>query len=351
MTQQIRAKLLTGFYDQVSELNGCPETLLNSAGINPEQVEKLEGYLPLGKVTDLVEKAARQLNCADFGLRLAQSQGSAALSSLGAAVLQSLTLGEFLNAAVKQFAAPPYNLRVELEVKGLQTLITFHCLNDLESYIATESPLPLELFREFLLGVSVVALQILCGEKFHLEAVHLKSARPLHGQYEKFFNASVHFAQTSDALILSSSQLAQPTEKCNPVLRPLLKSYIGKVLEHGEASLVYQVEQLVYCLMPLKRCSLQEVANQLGMHKRTLQRRLRDQELVFEDILDRIRRERAEYYLSRKLPPMAQISSMLGYREQSSFNRACDRWFSATPMKVRRRLLNEAAAKAVLETD
>ncbi|WP_445361080.1 AraC family transcriptional regulator ligand-binding domain-containing protein [Microbulbifer sp. EKSA005] len=351
MTQQIRAKLLTGFYDQVSQLNGCPETLLNSAGINPEQVEKLEGYLPLSKVTDLVEKAARQLNCADFGLRLAKSQGAAALSSLGAAVLQSLTLGEFLNAAVKQFAAPPYNLRVELEVKGLQTFITFHCLNDLESYIPSDSPLPLELFREFLLGVSVVALQILCGEKFNLEAVHLKSKQPLHDQYENFFGTNVQFSQNSDTLVLSSGQLAQPTEKCNPVLRPLLKSYIDKVLEQGESNLIHQVEQLIYCLMPLKRCSLQEVANQLGMHKRTLQRRLRDRELVFEDILDRIRRERAEHYLSRKLPPMAQISNMLGYREQSSFNRACDRWFGTTPMKVRRKLLSEAAAKAALETE
>ncbi|WP_444903199.1 AraC family transcriptional regulator ligand-binding domain-containing protein [Microbulbifer sp. CnH-101-E] len=345
MTQQIRTTLLTGFYELVSQLKGSPEALLISSRINPHQVESLDGYLALDQVAELLNKTASQLNCADFGLRLAYSQGAAALGSLGAAVLQSLTLGEFLNTAIKQLGNAPYNLRVELTKKGKHTHLSFLCIDDLEAQLAEDAPPPQQQSREFLLGVSLVALQHLCGINFQLESVHLKTERPLHDHYENFFGVSVHFGKETDAFILNSSSLLQPTEKCNPSLRPLLKTYIEELLQKGEASLVEQVQQLIYCLMPLKRCSLQEVANQLGMHKRTLQRRLRDRELVFEDLLDRIRRERAEYYLSGKQPPMSQISDMLGYREQSSFNRACYRWFATTPMRVRRQLMAQIVAR------
>ncbi|GAA5443296.1 HTH-type transcriptional regulator VirS [Microbulbifer sp. NBRC 101763] len=351
MTQQIRTTLLTGFYELVSQFNGSPEALLINARINPQQVESLEGYLPLRSVNDLMNRATHQLNCADFGLRLAYSQGAAALGSLGAAVLQSLTLGEFLNAAIRQLGEPPYNLRVELQKKGKHTYLYFYCIDDLQTEERGAPAIALEQCREFLLGVSMVALQNLCGENFQLEAVHLQTERPLHDQYENFFGVPIHFGREKDALILSSSSLLHPTEKCNPSLRPLLKTYIEELLQQGEASLIEQVQQLIYCLMPLKRCSLQEVANQLGMHKRTLQRRLRDRNLVFEDLLDRIRRERAEYYLSTKQPPMSQISNMLGYREQSSFNRACYRWFGTTPMRVRRQMIASIAAREVSETE
>ncbi|GAB2887854.1 AraC family transcriptional regulator ligand-binding domain-containing protein [Microbulbifer echini] len=351
MTQQIRTTLLTGFYELVSQLKGSPEALLISSRINPHQVESLDGYLGLDLVADLVDRAATQLNCSDFGLRLAYSQGAAALGSLGAAVLQSLTLGEFLNAAVKQLGSPPYDLRVELTKKGRYTHLNFHCIDDLEHLLPSDSHLAPQQCREFLVGVSLVALQHLCGSNFQLESVHLKTERPLHEYYENFFGVPVHFGQENDAFILNSGSLLQPTEKCNPSLRPLLKTYIEELLQQGETSLVKQVQQLIYCLMPLKRSSLQEVANQLGMHKRTLQRRLRDRELVFEDLLDRIRRERAEFYLSGKQPPMSQISDMLGYREQSSFNRACYRWFGTTPMRIRRQLMAQLAEKEAAEAE
>ncbi|WP_299943917.1 AraC family transcriptional regulator [uncultured Microbulbifer sp.] len=341
MTQQIKTTLLTGFCDLVDQLHHNPEILLTSTGINPHQIARLSGYLPLSSVTTLLQKSAQQLDCADFGLRLAHSQGVAALAFLGPAILQSLTLEEFLKVAIDLLGNPPYGLRLALENNGDRACISFHCLEDPQEQV--ETPQAPEQCREFLMGVCLIALQTLCGDHFQLEAVHLKTQRPLHGRYQEYFKAPVRFDSDCNLFVLSSNALLLPTEKCGTGLRALFKAYIDDLLQQGATDLPGQVEQLIDCLMPLKRCSLQEVANQLGLHKRTLQRRLRNRGLVFEDILDRIRRERAEYYLSGKQPPMSQISSMLGYREQSSFNRACARWFKATPMRVRRRLLANAA--------
>jgi AraC-like DNA-binding protein len=72
------------------------------------------------------------------------------------------------------------------------------------------------------------------------------------------------------------------------------------------------------------------------MHERTLQRQLRNCNLVFEDIVDQIRSERADELLRNSSLSMAQIAALLGYSEQAVFNRASLRWFDATPMEIRR---------------
>jgi AraC-like DNA-binding protein len=42
--------------------------------------------------------------------------------------------------------------------------------------------------------------------------------------------------------------------------------------------------------------------------------------------------------------PMSQVAGLLGYSEQSVFNRACRRWFDDTPRTVRRKLLDSSDA-------
>jgi len=55
-------------------------------------------------------------------------------------------------------------------------------------------------------------------------------------------------------------------------------------------------------------------------------------------MVEAARRELADLYLAEANMPMAQIAGLLGYAEQSSFNRACRRWYSMSP-RERRALL------------
>ena len=49
-----------------------------------------------------------------------------------------------------------------------------------------------------------------------------------------------------------------------------------------------------------------------------------------------MRREQAARYLAEDDLPFSQVTSLLGYTEQSAFNRACQRWFAMTPRQYRR---------------
>jgi len=80
------------------------------------------------------------------------------------------------------------------------------------------------------------------------------------------------------------------------------------------------------------------VAGELHMSERTLQRRLQDEATSFLQLLDDTRRELAEQYLSRLQLSLAQAAYLLGFADQSSFFRACRRWFKLSPSQYRSHL-------------
>ena len=58
-----------------------------------------------------------------------------------------------------------------------------------------------------------------------------------------------------------------------------------------------------------------------------------DERQAFEAILDDVRRELA-WELSATALQVSQISTMLGYAEQSSYARACRRWHALSPRQL-----------------
>lgn len=80
---------------------------------------------------------------------------------------------------------------------------------------------------------------------------------------------------------------------------------------------------------------LSEVAGALGMSARTLQRKLRDEGAVFQDLVDQARRELAERLLRTTRYPLVDIAFLTGFAEQSGFTRAFKRWAGETPRSYR----------------
>jgi AraC-like DNA-binding protein len=74
------------------------------------------------------------------------------------------------------------------------------------------------------------------------------------------------------------------------------------------------------------------------MSERTLQRRLEEERSSFALVIDDTRRELAEQYLSRLKLSLGEAAYLLGFADQSSFFRACKRWFGVPPGQYRRRL-------------
>ena len=81
--------------------------------------------------------------------------------------------------------------------------------------------------------------------------------------------------------------------------------------------------------------TLTDIAGRLAMSGRTLQRKLAEQGLSFQSLIDEARRELAEELLRDSRIPLADVAFLTGFADQSAFTRAFKRWAGQTPRPYR----------------
>lgn len=86
--------------------------------------------------------------------------------------------------------------------------------------------------------------------------------------------------------------------------------------------------------------SLDDIASNFNLSTRTIQRKLKDEQVSFQQITDEVRKSLAINYLKAGDVPIKQISYMLGYNELSAFTRTFKRWMGTTPGAYARGLKN-----------
>jgi AraC-like DNA-binding protein len=190
------------------------------------------------------------------------------------------------------------------------------------------------------MGVAHNGMKVLYGDNFVAQSVLFSAPHSSTlTRYRRYFKTQVYTGQSCNALVLRDEQLNQRIEQQAHYLHHALERYFDQFDLQGTSDIVNQVERLVLRMMPIQRCRLPLIAEQLGMHVRMLQRRLAEDGRSFDEVVEKLRRERADHYLAERHMPMSQVAGLLGYSEQSVFNRACHRWFSMSPSARRRRLL------------
>jgi AraC-like DNA-binding protein len=94
----------------------------------------------------------------------------------------------------------------------------------------------------------------------------------------------------------------------------------------GEDTLVLKIERLLK-RRRTGRLTEDEVAEELGLSRRTLVRRLSDSGTSFRKLLDANLKSRAEQMLAAGKLTRADMAEALGFEDPTSFSRACRRWF------------------------
>jgi len=332
MAALIRSSSLSGFVELVRDLGGDADGMLRRVKLRQQDLSVESTVIPYTSVVHLLDMAAGELGCDDFGLRLSRRQNVEILGPIAIIARNSATVGEALRS-IGQFMSL-YSPAIAIGIERADRLSA--CL----TFDLTDPQIPRRRQTiELSLGVAHNIMQLLTSQRFVPRAVLFRHARGLPvGRYRRFFGVPPRFGQAQDALLMESSYLDMAVSRVDKVLRDVVADYVGLVTAQHSLSIPDQVVVLIERLLPTMRCDLANVAENLGFHRRTLQRRLAGESLIFEEIVDRVRRNRAETYLVDQALPISQVAGMLGYAEQSSFNRACRRWFGATPGERRRAL-------------
>ena len=86
--------------------------------------------------------------------------------------------------------------------------------------------------------------------------------------------------------------------------------------------------------------TLEAIAANLNTSSRSLQRKLQEEGVTYQQLSDSTRKSLALHYLGSGQYPVKEVSYILGYNELSAFNRAFRRWTGTTPVSYQKGITN-----------
>lgn len=327
----VHARILRFFPDLVTELGGDPELLMQQAGIDVQRLAAQRKGITYRQVIRLFELAAAELRCADFGMRLAKRQGGARMfGPLGMVMQNSRTFGDALDYVSSHTYAHSLAARIWLKRS--------HADNSLfvgHDILLDGVPHKSQTMEQVLLAGHLAALEITGGEA-HARRIHFRH-QPLSPLkvYRGYFGCEVRFGQEQDGVVFSERDLASPILSRDARLYRAATSFIEENFSRRRPPLHAQARGLITQFLGTEHCRNERIAAELNLHPRTMHRRLKEEGTSFQQIKDEVRRDFMLYYLEQTDLEVAYISERLGFAEQSVMTRSCNRWFSASPTRLR----------------
>lgn len=157
--------------------------------------------------------------------------------------------------------------------------------------------------------------------------------------YQTAFRCPLRFNARIHRIHFSRSDLMAPLPTANSALVELNDRLVNDHLTRlGAARISVRARQIIVRRLPDGDPLRADVARIMCMSERTLQRRLQEEGTSFNDLVDDARRELADQYLRSSRITLAQAAYLLGFADQSTFFRACKRWFGTSPREYRLRL-------------
>ena len=172
------------------------------------------------------------------------------------------------------------------------------------------------------------------NKKIFPTRVCLQFAKPAHARfYEHHFQCPVFFDQPQNVIAFSSDLLGHVNPAFNDYLYQILKARADAVLEKldNRIDFVNGVKSMIAGRLCHGNFQVEEIAASLNMSKRTLHRKLTDENTTYQQLLDDVRQEMALSYLEKGQCNITNIPFLLGYSDARGFNRAFKRWTGTSP--------------------
>ncbi len=334
----VRARALSGFGEVIARNGGDPDALLQQFGIDPSLLDDPENAVSLDAVAHMLDHAAGALRAPDLSLQIAAYHDASVLGAIALVAVNSARVGEALDAIATniRFHNPSAHVRITADRREGTA-----CYEQ-DPGLAEDAPRRQVI--EFVFAVAFNVLQAMTGQAatdWRVSFRHSRGMPPL--RYRRYFACTIKFGAARDCIEFPAALLDMPIDSADPGLKRLALRYLNHLERRHPAGLGRRVSELIRRQLPNGGGHIERIAATLGMHPKTLHRRLKLENATFEQLVDDVRRALASDYLASSALPFSDVATLVGYSGQSTFIVACKRWFGVTPKAYRERVLRGAA--------
>jgi AraC-like DNA-binding protein len=302
-----------------------PATVLRAAHLLPGALDDPENRVPFIALAQMLTEAARQTRCQHFGLLVGREWRLADLGLLGELMRHSGSLGEAVRLGVIHQRVNSQGTSAFLREYRRSVSVgsaAFHPHAD-----------TLSATYDVVIALYTNVIRELCGPAWSPTEVFLPRSRPRDEiPYRQYFRCPVRFDAENAALTFPAALMSRPLPSANPTRKIRLER---EALRHGDPHLLPGLYRSLRLLLLDGTARGDSLAQQLDMHRRTLNRRLKAQQTTFQVVLDDVRFAVSRQLLGETTRSIVEISHTLGYADASTFTRAFRRWSGMPPIAWR----------------
>ncbi|MCE5292101.1 MAG: AraC family transcriptional regulator [Nocardiaceae bacterium] len=327
---QVRCATLNGYLDISSELGLDGPRLMRKVGLDPVDLAEPEKWISAPAVARLLSLSARAADRPDFGVLLAERRRLTALGPLSVVLREEPDLRSVLALLIRYEHS--YNEALRLELVEHDALVSMRMSYEFGEPAPTTQALTLGL------GALHGIISACVGQSWRPVAVCFSQKAPTSREtFHRVFGPALRFEHEFTGLILYGSDLDAPNVLGDPLMRPYAQRILDTVVSPRSATGIGRVRELVEMLLPLGRCSVDQVARALGMDRRTLQRHLAREGESFSGVLHSVRAGLAERHLQNQRYSLTEIADVLGFTAPSAFSRWFSQQFGMSPTQWKER--------------
>lgn len=306
--------------------------LFTRTGVTATQLEDVHARISHSQRLAIYRNAIRLAKRPDIGLLAGARQRISDYGIFGYAMVSSKTFGDALMFSLDHVTmAGPAVRQISFSIDGTIAILRSHGLDTLGDLL----PFAAEFWRSSMTSLFSRVLEA----PFPSTRMIFPFRAPQHWRnYERLFNCPIDFGADSMEWHFQADILESPCPNANPVTAKICQQVCDLVLTEGpgESELAHKIRTA--CLnSPRHFPTAAEFASESGLSLRTLHRRLAEDGLSYQSIVDGIRRSLATELLQNTHMAISQVAERVGFADAISFRKAFKKWTGRSPSDFRPR--------------
>ncbi len=327
----VSVALLNSIFYPAAKLGLSKKILLDAVGLDQQIFDDVENRVPSRYCGTLLKAAVELSGDKNIPLFIGQHVQPIHFNIFGYLLLNAPTVKDIYVRCLDYQGIVGDGLHISFEERSQ----TGHAL------VKIADPDMLELRNytmAFHFAVHVNMHRQLVGKLINPEALYFDHPAPENLEpYKSFFGCELNFNAGRYELVFKREQLDDSIAHANPQLYTMFQKLADDILLKivDKQHISWKVSRHLLDLLHSNEATIETVAGKMALGIRTLQRKLRDEGLSFNELLTNVRKELAIQHLSHQQLSITEISYLLGFSEPSVFHRSFKKWTGQTPKDFR----------------
>lgn len=327
VSRTVSVNYLRAFFDYVQRRGLLLPVLLEGLAVDPSD---REGRVAVDVCHRLFARAAQWLEDEDIGLHAGELMRLGYYGAVAYAAL-SCQWGREAVGYLSRYQSLAMDVGApRIEAEGESLVIHWH---------TNEAWRQNRYLADYNLAGLLTCSRLVMGDDLRMVRVDMAYAAPSsRSTLQRLAGCEIRYDQAVYRLAVPLTMLDYALPEPNPEVCQAMARLAEQQLQQfsREDGFLPQLRRLLATRIAQGAVPQEEVAAALGIHVRTLQRRLGEQGLTYSQLVDEVRKTLAATYIRDPGLSLGEVAFLLGFSEQSNFQKSFKRWFGETPGRYRR---------------